>query len=477
MSSEVLSDALATLAAALSRYGLRAPDEARQAAAEAVAGQVASLGRATGAKRGTAREPYETWDGFALSQPGGLLSTADAPPSCTLAEAQARTGCFLDILDDRPDGGGMTVAVKDIFRFADHIPSAGLPAPPAGLALAPSPLIPRLEQAGARVVATTKLSAWCYLPIEFNERVTPPRHPADPGLLVGGSSSGAAAAVASGAVSVALGSDTGGSTRIPAALTGVYGFKPSRGAIDTRGAVPLGATQDTIGILARSATDLRAVFSTLSRLPAPSEVAAQPCRVGVPEGAFLRADDKTREARDILLGQLRHLGCRLAPCGRIDLDHMNAVAGLITGFEAAALHGPRMADHPEEYPDTIRARLMTGLAISDAAYDAAQRARAACLAQIGESAFGSCDFIVFPVVNRHMIRRPTGWPDLTGAQIGALSVELLSLNRWVNLLGLPCVSVPVDCGGGLPAAVQVVGQPGSDHRLLKLVADVAQRQR
>jgi len=466
MSDSPLAEARSTLDAALVRHRLSASAAEREAAVRAVA-TLPPMAADTASRRDDQAAP------FALQDVAGRLARAEAAPGLTLAETQYKTGCFLYTSPVIPPDGAMTVALKDIFRFADHHPTAGLLHPPRNLTLPPSPLPDRLENAGARIVATTKLSAWCYLPLEFNEFVPPPRHPTDPDLLVGGSSAGAAVAVACGAVAVAVGSDTGGSIRIPAALCGVYGLKPSRGAIPTTGAIPLSDTQDTIGLLARSASDLQAVFEVLATNRVAPDPGPSPLRIGLPRGAFAQVSPEIHAARDALLARLRILDAKVQDRPMLVLDRMNAAAGLVTGYEAAAFHGPRMAAFAGEYPETIRARLLTGLAISRRMYDTALAARKTLQQQVLTEVFSDCDYLLVPVLNRYAPRRPEGWPKVGGTEIGALSVDFLALNRWVNLLGLPSVSVPLDCGGPVPAAVQIVGRPGADRALLRLIRDLA----
>lgn len=410
--------------------------------------------------------------GFACAQVDGLLRHPAATPSMALAQAQAQIGCFLTIRDQTSHPNAMQIALKDIFRFGTHRPTAGLLHPPKELSLSVSPLIERLRAAGGHIAATTKLSAWCYLPIEHNEQVKPPRNPLGAGLLAGGSSSGSAAAVAIGAVSVALGSDTGGSIRIPAALCGVYGFKPSREAITEHGAVQLGPTQDTIGLLAKSPIDLQSVYRVLTSIPAKAESGATNPIFGIPDGIFDKADARMQEGLQTLITHLSTFSFESRPTLALDLDRMNAIAGLITGYEAAGFHGPRMTKWPKDYPSSIRNRLTIGLAISDATYRTAQSNRMACTQWITKTIFSECDYILTPVLNQHRQKVLDSGPNPDLQHIGKLSLEVLSMNRWVNLLGLPSISIPVACNDSVPAAVQIVGTPRSDHELLSLACDI-----
>lgn len=466
MVQDIRKDAEQCLTASLRCYDITLSDAQKASAIAAVQTQFQALK--------LERSRYSPVDftetiSFTKTDIEDILGRTTQRPKLSLQEAQRRYGCFLSIQEPNLRETAMPIAVKDIFRFATHHPTAGLAMPPKGLSLPPSPVIARLRRAGADIRATTKLSAWCYLPIAYNELVPPPRHPMDENLMVGGSSSGSAVAVASGAVPVALGSDTGGSIRIPAALCGVYGFKPSQGGIPTRGTVPLGETQDTIGILAHAPEELRNVFEVVTTLPKSQR--KHTLRVAIPERAFDNIDAQHQRGRHVFRTRLEQLGHSLSSVPPLDLTRMNATAGLITGFEAARFHGPRIADFGQEYPDTILNRLIVGMAISENLYHAALKERAALIDHYQNHVFAENDAILFPVVSRFGLQKTAiGCPPKPD-KIGALSVELLSLNRWVNLLGLPSVSVPI-ATGHCPAAVQIIGAPQSDHDLLALVHEI-----
>ncbi|APZ51149.1 amidase family protein [Salipiger abyssi] len=458
----------------LERFGMEIGLAEKDAAAMAVADQFRRLDPTAAPAPQTAPNEEKRFSKRAVH---GLLAKPVAATETSVAQAQEESGCFLKIFPPAEAGDGLKIAIKDIFRFDDHYPTAGLAHAPDDLGLPPSPLIARLRAAGGHIAATTKLSAWCYLPLELNDDVDPPRNPLGEGLLLGGSSSGSAAAVASGAVQVALGSDTGGSIRIPAALSGVYGFKPSKGAIPERGAVPLGDTQDTIGLLANYPSVLRSVFEVLTTLPEDGSTLPRPV-AGIPDGLFSQASPQAQFGRDRLTKALRGLGIEHRAVAELDLERMNAAAGLITGYEAARFHGPRMAQHPDQYPDSVRRRLTVGLAVSDPVYGIAQANRSACLGRVRRDIFTGCGWILAPVVNRHGLKVSEMGEGGGPQAIGRLSLELLSLNRWVNLLGLPAISIPIPVNEAVPAAVQIVGAPGSDRALLTLACalDAALRQ-
>lgn len=460
MSDAAARDGLRMRVAAL---GLVLTASQESLALDAVAQQIA-LADLAGQRRDP--PPLLPEPGYAAA-PSRRLTRPWGWTAAGLAQTQARLACFATIFPASDDPEALPVAVKDVFRFDAHLPNAGLPQPPEAMVLRPSPVIARLGTAGAQVVATTRLSPWCYLPVEWSDGAPPPRHPQAPGLLVGGSSSGSAVAVSASAVPVALGTDTGGSVRIPAALCGIYGFKPTQGRIPTLGTVPLGPSQDCIGLMAQEPELLRQVFDAIALPPAIAARAAR--RIAIPDGIFVQSEPAIHQAAALLGTRLRHLGCDLGAAPALALGRMNALAGLLTGFEAAQLHGPRMARFPAEYPASVTQRLQLGLAVPEAIYHQARWVQIA-LSQ-DDALFGGADVLMTPVVNR------ASYPALEEqscppAALSQLCLGLLSLNRWVNLLGLPALSIPVKPETGQAAAIQLIGRHGQDEALLELAEDL-----
>ncbi|WP_288960817.1 amidase [uncultured Sulfitobacter sp.] len=386
-----------------------------------------------------------------------------------LTDYQSRYGCFLSVIEPRGNAaiGTFPVALKDVFAFDDHQPTAGLATPPAGINLKPSTVVKRVQEAGGYITATTKLSQWCYLPIEWNEFVAPPVNPLGADRLVGGSSSGAAVSVASGAVPVALGTDTGGSVRIPAALCGVYGFKPSATRVPMDGIIPLGPTQDTVGILARDLDVLRQMFQVIADEVRDFDGHSGNINVGIPDGLLANCDFETIAALKVASAAIAGQGGVVHTRPPLPLERLNAVAGILTGSEAARYHGPRMAQFPNEYASSVADRLCLGMAFSTAIYDAAMSCRYDLAQSVASDIFGNCEFLMLPVVEKH--RYPLANPNnTTRGQLSKLSLNVLSLNRWVNLLGLPALSIPITLGPDTMAAVQLVGRFGEDESLFKV---------
>jgi Asp-tRNA(Asn)/Glu-tRNA(Gln) amidotransferase A subunit family amidase len=361
---------------------------------------------------------------------------------------------------------GLPVAVKDLVDDAGRAPTLGLAAAPGPAPAATAPVLARLLEAGAGLVGYTSMTPLAYEPSGGNGERGRTANPWSAEHICGGSSSGSAAAVAAGIVPVALGSDTAGSLRIPAHCCGVTAWKPTNGLVPVEGTMPLAPTLDTIGFLARSATDLLRVAD----LFVAPEADAPPIRsVAVAQdlipsldpaiaAALMRVAAVLREADLAVLAT--DVAPLIAACDAPVLD-------LLQG-EAARVHREAIAGGGLD--PTLAARLSKGAAIGEDRLSAAR----AELAALGDAAlglaFGGADAILLPVMR---IPTPTvatcepGMPGFSARTLYALS----ALTRFANGLGLPVVAVPAGVDGdGLPIAVQIVGRRGMDRRLLDLAA-------
>jgi len=316
-------------------------------------------------------------------------------------------------------------------------------------------------------------------------------NPHGPAYAVGGSSSGAAAAVAAGIVPFALGTDTGGSVRIPASLCGVYGLKPTHGLIQDPGVVPLSASHDTIGILAETPALTGQVLDVLSEDPRdvgwevadgksqshPQRsfgVALNGVKIGMNTAELLAGMDEAvagafRRVRDALVS----LGAELVEVPFPSIDDLNACASIITSYEANADHGAALARHPEYYPPAVRQRLLTAACVSKEDYQSVLRLRGKYLAEVLAHALSDAKFIVCPTI-RISAPRVDHIPDDAEAG-GALSLEFLRMNRPFSFLGLPSLSIPVGVdANNIPIGLQVIGRPFSDYDLLALAETLHQ---
>jgi aspartyl-tRNA(Asn)/glutamyl-tRNA(Gln) amidotransferase subunit A len=381
-----------------------------------------------------------------------------------------RLNAFVEIesAKARNDGAlaGLPYAAKDMLRTREHRPSGGF-AEACDLGIAGnSDLLDRLDEAGADRIGFTQMTELAYEPSGFNAARGRVKNPWSLDRVSGGSSSGSAAAVASGAVAAALGSDTGGSLRIPAHCCGVTAWKPTYGAISTRGAMPLAPSLDTIGVLARSAADLLPL-AILADLPA-----SHPIRdiVVLDDVAALCAPDIAK-AHNSFAATLSDFGRAIERRNGLSaIEAIDEHALTIMFAESARIHRGRI-DDPAVAP-VLRRRLAKGLEVADATLAASVNARPRLIADFNEYILAGADAAMLPVMS---IATPTAAEcDPDSDRFSPRTLYALSrLTRFVNLLGFPAVALPAGFDThGLPVAMQIVGRPGSDLALLDLVRQV-----
>ncbi len=365
---------------------------------------------------------------------------------------------------------GLPYVVKDIFAAPDRQPFGGLAQALPSLDCEYADVLRLLDNAGAARLGYTALTEIAYEPSGYNAVRGRVRNPWNPDFISGGSSSGSAAAVASGSAVVALGSDTGGSLRIPAHACGITAWKPTWGVVSTRGAMPLAPTLDTIGLLARGAAELMPAAEVLADLK---------------DGAPVRTGVVVRDALDAAHPSVRK-ACQggveaIASCV-VSLDRRDGLAAIdaadapvltIMQGEAARCH--RALLEGDAIGPVLRRRLAKGLAIDDATLANAAAQRPALAAAFIEGVMRSADVVILPVMT---IRTPPAAecdpPDQ--AFRPRTLYEISRLTRFVNMLGFPAVALPVGFDDrGLPVALQVVGRPGMDRALLSLAAAVQAR--
>jgi aspartyl-tRNA(Asn)/glutamyl-tRNA(Gln) amidotransferase subunit A len=384
------------------------------------------------------------------------------------ADARARAGVTLGPLD------GVIIAIKDLFDVAGEPTRAGskvlAKAPPAD---ADAPVVRRLRAAGSVIVAKTNMSEFAFLGIGVNPHYGTPGNPADRARVPGGSSSGAAVAVADGMCKIAIGTDTAGSTRIPAALCGIVGFKPSKWRVPTEGAFPLSFTLDSIGPLARTVGDCACADAVMAgKHPAPLDPPPlNGLRLGVPVGLPLQDLDATVAARfSAAQTELSAAGARLSdePLDRF-LDAMlriNAKGGFAPA-EAYSIHRDRLAKHTADYDPNVRARIEVGRDLSAADYVAMVRERVALVRAI-DSRLADLDALLLPTTP---IVAPTIAEVSTREVFGAKNVLMLRNTSFVNFYDLCAISLPLR-GDGLPVGLMLVARNGHDHRLFRIAAAV-----
>src|SRR5947209_6429978 len=291
------------------------------------------------------------------------------------ADARANSGISLGPLD------GAIVTIKDLFDVAGEPTRAGSRIlADAAPAKADAPIVRRLRAAGAVIAAKTNMTEFAFSGVGMNPHYGTPGNPADRARVPGGSSSGAAVAAADQMCDIAIGTDTGGSTRIPAALCGIVGFKPSQWRVPTEGAFPLSYTLDSIGPLARTVSDCARADAVMAGEEfAPLEAApVADLRLGIPQGILLKDFDATVGTRfGAAKKTLSDAGVRLSDEPMPLFDAMLAVnaKGGFAPAEAYSIHRENIARRGNEFDPNVRARIERGMKLSAADYVEMSRER------------------------------------------------------------------------------------------------------
>ena len=363
--------------------------------------------------------------------------------------------------------GGLPYAAKDIFRTASRRPTGGL-ATATDLGIeGETDLLARLDDAGGRRVGFTGLPELAYEPSGYNHARGRVRNPWNLDFVAGGSSSGSAAAVASGSAVIALGSDTAGSLRIPAHCCGITAWKPTYGIVSCAGIMPLAPSLDTVGLLARSACDMRDAVDILIGDPQADGSIA---RVAAMTDCFDAAEPSVRRACLQAVDAIEASGVRVDQRAALaELDAIGAHALVVLQVEAARVHRACIED--PGIPAVLRKRLVKGL--DDATLATSLSVRETLSSDF--TVFGAADAIILPVMP---IRVPLAVEtDPASDKFSPAALYALSrFTRFVNFLGFPAVAIPAGFDDrGLPVALQIVGRPYSDRTLLALAQAVQDR--
>ncbi|HVV60611.1 MAG TPA: amidase [Pseudolabrys sp.] len=392
-----------------------------------------------------------------------------AEAAADAADKRMRTHVALGPLD------GAIVTIKDLFDVAGEVTRAGskVLAEEGKPAAADAPAVHRLRAAGAVIVAKTNMTEFAFSGIGANPHYGTPGNPADRARVPGGSSSGAAVAAADGMCEIAIGTDTGGSTRIPAALCGIVGFKPSRQRVPTEGAFPLSYTLDSIGPMARTvAACAKADAVMAGAAPRPFEPAPLAgLRFGVAQGAPLEGLDETVGKQfPAALDRLAKAGVRLSDEKLPLLDTMaevNAIGG-IAPAEALAIHRDRIARRGEAIDPNVRMRIERAGRISAADFVEMVHRRAD-LFRAMDLRLADIDALVMPTTPIVAPRQD----EVAGAEEFARKNALVLRNTAVvNFFDLTAISLPLPRGSGLPTGLMLIARNGNDHRLLRMASAV-----
>ncbi len=369
---------------------------------------------------------------------------------------------------------GIPLVVKDMIDIAGLPTTAGSPRffghkPATKNAL----IIDKLNYAGATLLGKVNTHEIALGLTGINPHTGPVRNPHNPERITGGSSSGSAAAIASGMALGALGTDTGGSVRVPAALCGVVGFKPTFGRVSTRGVLPLSWNLDHVGVLAKTVADAALLYETIrgydpqdpnSILPGPEASFPKNIndfRVALAVGDYIAAaDPEILQAVSRAAEAFANLGAEIMEVEIPRLEEAAQTNGAMVVADAAAFHRERLNQHPDWFGDDVRVRLEKGRAITSSEYILARRAQTEIKRYFGLF-FDPFDVLLLPTTAS--LAAP-----IAGLDSAAYAPRLTRYTAPFNLTGLPALSLP--CGAssdGLPIGIQLVGPAWKESVVLQ----------
>jgi AtzE family amidohydrolase len=395
--------------------------------------------------------------------------------TAVLAERALATAARIDaaVATGRDPGplAGVPFAAKNLFDVAGIVTRAGAAVtatdPPAAHdAFA----VAALEAHGAVLLGVTNMDEFAYGFVTENAHDGTTRNPHAPGRIAGGSSGGSAAAVGADLVPLALGSDTNGSIRVPSALCGIFGLRPTLGNISRHGAYPFCNSLDTVGPFARTAADLTLAYDALApTVSSPADTVAdlRIARLGDYFDAGL-----TSEARRAVERVCDALGT----CETVALPEAaraRKAAFVITSAEAGELHAARLRTNAMEFDPATRDRLTAGALIPAAWYVRAQRFRSWFHERIDET-FERFDVLVAPATPHSATLAGQKSIVVEGVET-EIRQNLGVFTQPITLAGIPVVSVPVSEAGALPLGVQLIGRAGSERVLLALATELERR--
>ena len=379
---------------------------------------------------------------------------------------------------------GIPLAHKDLFFIEGMPTSCGTAKRDYFVAERTATAVSRLAAAGAITLGKLNMTELAMGPFGDNAHHGDVQNPWAPDRSAGGSSSGSAAAVAAGLTVGALGSDTGGSIRQPAAYCGIVGLKPTYGRVSRAGAMPLSWSLDHVGPMARTVRDVALLLKviaghdlqdrTTSTRPLDDYLSGLDSpitgiRIGVPKNYYWEGIEPELESGvRSAIEALAKLGAKLTDIQLPDPKIINSISSLITRSEGSAVHGAFSHDHPDLLQPTINARLKLGYQVSAYDYLQAMRLRGRLTHEFVRDVFSQVDMVVTPVapeVAPVLKASTTGSTDVVLERMGHVTL----LTRPINGLGLPAISVPSGFSkNGLPLAFQLIGRPFDEASLLQV---------
>ena len=376
---------------------------------------------------------------------------------------------------DRGPLHGVPVSVKDVFDVAGTVTTAASRVREGIVAEHDAPAIARLRRAGAIILGKTNLHEFAFGTTNEDSAFGPARHPLDDSRSPGGSSGGSAVSVAAGMALASVGTDTGGSIRIPAAACGLVGLKPGYGELPAAGVVPLSRTLDHVGPLTTSVTDAWHMLHALRDRTAAQPPPATPVwalRLGVPRRYFCDLlDTDVRHAFESAVETLRQQGATVVD---VDIPHASLIAPIylpIVLGDAAAYHADALDRVPERYTPNVRLRLEMARYVTAEDYVRALDGRRVLRNEV-DAALTGLDGLLLPTLP--VVAPPIGAGTVqVGAAPEPVRNVMLRLTQLFNLTGHPAITLP--CGAsasGLPCGLQLAGPTGQTDTLLNIARGV-----
>ena len=378
---------------------------------------------------------------------------------------------------------GVPMAHKDMYYRQGVISTCGSKILRERPAPSTATVLERLDTAGAIQFGVLNMAEFAFGPTGHNWHFGHCRNAWDPSRITGGSSSGSGTSVAARANFAALGSDTGGSIRLPAHFCGVSGIKPTYGRVSRAGAMPLSFSLDTVGPLARTVEDCALLLqiiagpdprdSTCEARPVPDYMAhlqrpVAGLRIGRPRQYFYDdCDPEIAAVMEASLETFRGLGATVTDVDLPEIAPWNSAGTMIISAEAAACHGNWLRTRPQDYSEQVRGRLEQGLAIAAASYLDALRLRSVALREFCEQVYSKVDLLHAPVVSFQT-------PGIAETDLGAGPDAVAMLGRTTrltrpgNFLGVPAVSLNAGfTKAGMPVGMQLMARPHDDATALR----------
>jgi len=399
-----------------------------------------------------------------------MPGAAHHPPFAASALPQAALGKPAQPL------AGIPVSIKDLFDIAGQTTTAGSTVlAGAAPAAADCPAVARLRAAGAVLVGRTNMVEFAFSGVGINPHFGTPANPADSAAkrIPGGSSSGAAVSVATGAALAGLGSDTGGSLRIPAALCGIVGFKGTARLVPTEGAVPLSTTLDTVGALTRSVRDAITLHEILAARTV--RLAGKPlsaCRLAVARTQMQDAlDDTVAQAFGRSLQVLRQAGAQIEEIALEEIGELASInaSGGFSAAESYAWHRALIAAHEAEYDPRVAVRILRGARMSAFEYIDLLAARRQWIARM-QARLSGFDAVLSPTVP--MVAPLIASVQDDDAEFFRVNALLLRNTAMVNMLDGCAISLPCHTPGQLPVGLMLWHAALHDDALLDLALRV-----